>query len=62
VSDAGDGAGMRAACEREVIHLVLLDLIMPPLYPAAFRNSDYHVDREGRLIDRVVGLETGADD
>jgi two-component system OmpR family response regulator len=29
VSDAGDGAGMRAVLEREVIHLVLLDLMMP---------------------------------
>ena len=29
VSDAGDGAGMRAVLEREVIHLVLLDPMMP---------------------------------
>ena len=29
VSDAGDGAGMRAVLAREVIHLVLLDLMMP---------------------------------
>ena len=29
VSDAGDGAGMRAVLAREVIHLVLLDLMIP---------------------------------
>ena len=29
VSDAGDGAAMRAVLEREAIDLVLLDLVMP---------------------------------
>jgi two-component system, OmpR family, response regulator len=67
VSDAADGAGMRAvlAC-----HLVLLDLMMPgedglslPRYIR--QHSEIPIimlTGKGDLIDRVVGLETGADD
>jgi two-component system, OmpR family, response regulator len=70
VSDAGDGAGMRAVLEREVIHLVLLDLMMPgedglSLTRYIRQRSEIPIimlTGKGDLIDRVVGLETGADD
>jgi two-component system, OmpR family, response regulator len=69
VSDAGDGAGTRAVLAREVIHLVLLDLMMPgedglSLARSIRQHSEIPIinDWEGDLIDRVVGLETGADD
>jgi two-component system, OmpR family, response regulator len=70
VSDAGDGAGMRAVLEREVIHLVLLDLMMPgedglSLARYIRQRSEIPIIMligKGDLIDRVVGLETGADD
>ena len=70
VSDAGDGAGMRAVLAREVIHLVLLDLMMPgedglSLARYIRQHSEIPIimlTGKGHLIDRVVGLETGADD
>ena len=70
VSDAGDGAGMRAVLAREVIHLVLLDLMMPgedglSLARYIRQHSEIPIimlTGKGDLIDRVVGLETGADD
>ena len=70
VSDAGDGAGMRAVLEREVIHLVLLDLMMPgedglSLTRYIRQRSEIPIimlTGKRDLIDRVVGLETGADD
>ncbi len=70
VSDAGDGAGVRAVLAREVIHLVLLDLMMPgedglSLARYIRQHSEIPIimlTGKGDLIDRVVGLETGADD
>ena len=70
VSDAGDGAGMRAVLAREVIHLVLLDLMIPGedgLCLARYIRQHSQIPiimltGKGDLIDRVVGLETGADD
>ncbi len=70
VSEAGDGAAMRAALERDRIDLVLLDLVMPgedglSLARDIRRTSDVPiimVTGKGDLIDRVVGLEAGADD
>lgn len=70
VSDAGDGAGMRAIFEREPIDLVLLDLMMPgedgfSLARHIRRRSEIPIimlTGKGDLIDRVAGLETGADD
>src|SRR5690242_8344044 len=56
--------------EREVIHLVLLDLMMPgedglSLARYIRQRSEIPIimlTGKGDLIDRVVGLETGADD
>jgi two-component system, OmpR family, response regulator len=70
VSDAGDGAGVRAVLAREVIHLVLLDLMMPgedglSLARYIRQHSEIPIimlTGKGDLIDRVVGLESGADD
>jgi two-component system OmpR family response regulator len=70
VSVAGDGAAMRAILEREAIDLVLLDLMMPgedglSLARYIRQRSDIPVimlTGKGDLIDRVVGLEAGADD
>jgi two-component system, OmpR family, response regulator len=70
VSDAGDGAAMRAALERETVHLVLLDLMMPgedglSLARYIRQHSEIPIimlTGKGDLIDRVVGLEAGADD
>lgn len=70
VSEAADGAAMRAALAGERIDLVLLDLMMPgedglSLARDIRRQSDVPiimVTGKGDLIDRVVGLEAGADD
>jgi DNA-binding response OmpR family regulator len=70
VSEAGDGATMRRALEHEAIDLVLLDLVMPgedglSLAREIRRSSEVPiimVTGKGDLIDRVVGLEAGADD
>jgi two-component system OmpR family response regulator len=70
VSDAGDGADMRAVLEREAIDLVLLDLMMPgedglSLTRYIRQRSEIPIimlTGKGDLIDRVAGLETGADD
>jgi len=70
VSDAGDGAGMRAVLAREAIDLVLLDLMMPgedglSLARHVRQRSEIPIimlTGKGDLIDRVAGLETGADD
>jgi two-component system OmpR family response regulator len=70
VSDTGDGADMRAVLEREAIDLVLLDLMMPgedglSLARYIRQHSEIPIimlTGKGDLIDRVVGLETGADD
>src|SRR6185436_10634870 len=70
VSDAADGLAMRAVLERDEIHLVLLDLMMPGedglSRPRHIRQRSYIpiiiLTGKGHLIDRVVGLEAGADD
>ena len=70
VSEAGDGVTMRAMLEREAIDLVLLDLMMPgedglSLARYIRQRSDIPIimlTGKGDLIDRVAGLETGADD
>jgi DNA-binding response OmpR family regulator len=70
VSDAGDGAGMRDVLEHEKIDLVLLDLMMPgedglSLARYIRQRSEIPIimlTGKGDLIDRVVGLEAGADD
>jgi two-component system OmpR family response regulator len=70
VSDAADGSAMRAALEREPVHCVLLDLMMPgedglSLARYIRQRSDIPIimlTGKGDLIDRVVGLEAGADD
>src|SRR5471030_3135513 len=70
VSDAADGAAMRTVLERETIHLVLLDLMMPgedglALARTIRQRSEIPIimlTGKGDLIDRVVGLEAGADD
>src|SRR5262245_5963974 len=70
VTDAPDGLAMRTALEREEIHLVLLGLVMPgedglSLARHIRQRSEIPVimlTGKGDLIDRVVGLEAGADD
>jgi len=70
VSWAGDGAGMKAAFEREVIDLVLLDVRLPGengMKLAAYLRERTRVPIilvTGRAeeADRVMGLEVGADD
>lgn len=70
VSEAADGAEMRAALDREAIDLVLLDLVMPGedgLSLARYIRQHSGIPiiiltGKGDLIDRVAGLEAGADD
>jgi two-component system phosphate regulon response regulator OmpR len=70
VSEAGEGATMRVILGREKIHLVLLDWMIPgedglSLARYVRQHSDIPVimlTGKGDLIDRVVGLEAGADD
>lgn len=70
ISEAADGTAMRAVLDREAIDLVLLDLVMPgedglSLARHIRQHSEIPVimlSGKGDLIDRVVGLEAGADD
>jgi len=70
VSEAKEGASMREALQQEAIHLVLLDLTMPGedgLSLARYIREHTRIPiiiltGKGELIDRVVGLEAGADD
>jgi two-component system OmpR family response regulator len=70
VSDAADGAAMRALLQCETVDLVLLDLMIPgedglSLARHIRQHSDIPImmlTGKGDLIDRVVGLESGADD
>jgi DNA-binding response OmpR family regulator len=70
VRTAADGMAMRAALEAELPDLVLLDLRLPGedgLTLARFLRERYDlgivmVTAAGDTIDRVVGLEVGADD
>jgi two-component system phosphate regulon response regulator OmpR len=67
---AGDGAAMREQIERELPDLVLLDLRLPGedgLTLARFLRERYDVGivmvtGSGDTVDRIVGLEIGADD
>lgn len=70
VRSAADGKAMRAALEQELPDLVLLDLRLPGedgLTLARFLRERYDlgivmVTGAADLVDRVVGLEIGADD
>lgn len=70
VRAAADGTAMRAELERELPDLVLLDLRLPGedgLTLARFLREHYDVGivmvtGSSDVIDRVVGLELGADD
>lgn len=70
VSDVADGTAMDAVLDREAIGLVLLDLMMPgedglSLARRVRQRSEIPIimlTGKDDLIDRVVGLEAGADD
>lgn len=70
VSTAADGAGMHAVLVRQPVDLVLLDLGLPgedglELTRQLRRNWDgalIILTGRGESVDRVVGLELGADD
>lgn len=70
VSEAGDGAALRKAFEAGPVDLVLLDLMMPGedgLTLARYirqraQTPIIMLTGKGDLIDRVAGLEAGADD
>jgi len=70
VAEAGSGAQMRECLERELPDAVLLDIRLPGedgLSLAKYLRERYDlgiimVTASGEVIDRVVGLEVGADD
>jgi DNA-binding response OmpR family regulator len=70
VTEAADGAALRTALDREAVDLVLLDLMLPGedgLSLARHIRQRFEIPiimltGKGELIDRVVGLEVGADD
>ncbi len=70
VAEAGSGAQMRECLERELPDVVLLDIRLPGedgLSLAKYLRERYDlgiimVTASGDVIDRVVGLEVGADD
>jgi DNA-binding response OmpR family regulator len=70
VRAAGDGAAMRAELERDLPDLVLLDLRLPGedgLVLARYLREHYDVGivmvtGSSDVVDRIVGLEIGADD
>lgn len=70
VSEAADGTAMRRVIEGEAVDLVLLDLMMPGedgLSLARYirqrgQTPIIMLTGKGELIDRVAGLEAGADD
>jgi DNA-binding response OmpR family regulator len=70
VAEAADGAGLRKAMDERPSDLILLDLVMPG--EDGLTLARYIRDRsrtpiiiltgKGDVIDRVAGLEAGADD
>ncbi|RZL88279.1 MAG: response regulator [Variovorax sp.] len=70
ISEAGSGTQMRECIERELPDVVLLDIRLPGedgLSLARYLREHYDVaiimvTASGDVIDRVVGLEVGADD
>ena len=70
VAEAGSGAQMRESIERELPDVVLLDIRLPGedgLALARYLREHYDVGiimvtASGDVVDRVVGLEVGADD
>jgi DNA-binding response OmpR family regulator len=70
VSEAADGAAMRAVLERGPVDVVLLDWMIPGEDGLALARQIRQrgetpiimLSGKGDLIDRVVGLESGADD
>lgn len=70
VSTAADGAGMHAVLARQSVDLVLLDLGLPGedgfeltrQLRRGWNGALIIVTGRGEAVDRVVGLELGADD
>jgi len=70
VSTAGDGAGMRSVLARDAVDLVLLDLGLPGedgleltrALRTEWKGALIIITGRGESVDRVVGLELGADD
>jgi DNA-binding response OmpR family regulator len=70
VAEAGSGAEMRTRFEAEAPHIVLLDIRLPGedgLVLARYLREHHPVgiimvSASGDVVDRVVGLEVGADD
>jgi two-component system OmpR family response regulator len=70
VSVAHDGAGMRRLMAQEEVHLVILDLMLPgedglTLARALREESTVGIiilTGRGETVDRIIGLEMGADD
>jgi two-component system OmpR family response regulator len=71
VDVAAEGGAMRAALERQGVDLVLLDLVLPGedgLSLIQYLRKSYGklpvivLTGKGDVIDKVVGLESGADD
>ncbi|HET9700656.1 MAG TPA: response regulator [Burkholderiales bacterium] len=70
VAEAGSGAEMRAALQQRVPNVILLDLKLPGEdgLTLARHLREHHnlgiimVTGQGDVVDRIVGLEMGADD
>jgi len=71
VSTARDGAGMRKVMAQSAVDLVILDLMLPGedglTLARALRQETPHVGiiiltGRGEIVDRIIGLEMGADD
>jgi len=70
VEAAGNGAAMREALSKQAAHVVLLDVGLPGedgIALARFLRERYDVGiimvtAAGGVVDRIVGLEVGADD
>src|SRR5713226_7659599 len=70
VSTANDGSGMRRVMAQHAIDLVILDLMLPGedglTLARALRNESgvgiIILTGRGETVDRIIGLEMGADD